>query len=176
MALSSLNVLDPYKKDGRWPSDYPADVRSFFSPVDDVHEVLVELVRSATSSLIVAMFGFDDQELADLLREKLLDKHIHVQLTLDASQAKGVHERQILNRENYPASSIAVGRSEHGAIQHLKMMVVDGMDRISGSTNWSTSGESLQDNELTVIRSRAMAAEATARLGAIHAHMLQAAR
>jgi phosphatidylserine/phosphatidylglycerophosphate/cardiolipin synthase-like enzyme len=175
VALSSLSLLDPYKTGG-WPDDYPVDARTFFSPVDNVHQALVDLVRSASTSLIIGMFGFDDDELADLIREKLLDEHIHVQLTLDASQARGVHEREILDRENYPASSIAVGHSEHGAIQHLKMVVVDGLDRISGSTNWSTSGESLQDNELTVYRSRAMAAEAAARLSAIHAHMLQAAR
>ena len=175
MALPDLSVLNRYKTAG-WPPDYPANVRSFFSPVDQVHQVLVDLVRSATSSLVVGMFGFNDDGLADLLLEKLADEHVHVQLTLDASQAKGLHEHQILGREQYPASSIAIGHSEHGQIQHLKLMVVDGLDRVSGSTNWSHSGESLQDNELTVIRDRAMAAEARSRLDAIHAHMLHASR
>lgn len=171
MALAQLSDLDQYKTGG-FPPDYPLDMRTFYSPVDQVHAALVDVVRSATSSLCLALYGFDDEELADAIQRKLLDPSIHVQLTLDSSQAGGVHERVILARENYPASTIAVGRSERGAIVHLKLLVVDGLDRVSGSTNWSTSGESLQDNELTIIRNRAIAAEARTRIDFVHQHIL----
>lgn len=173
MALSDLSLLDQYKAGG-FPPDYPRDMRTFYSPVDQVHQVLLDVVRSATSSLCLALYGFDDDEVADAIHEKLLDPAIHVQLTLDSSQAGGAHERLILARENYPASTIAIGRSEHGAIVHVKLLVVDGLDRVSGSTNWSSSGESLQDNELTIIRNRAIAAEARTRMNAVHTHILAA--
>lgn len=174
MALPSLISLDRYKTGGFLPR-YPAAVRTFFSPVDDVHGALLELVRSASSSLVVAMYGFDDDELADVIKAKLADPNIFVQLTLDSSQAGGVHEREILARESYPASSVAVGRSEHGAIMHMKLMVVDGVYRVSGSTNVSRSGETQQDNELTVIHDEVLAAEARTRIDAIHHHMVAAA-
>ena len=173
MALDSLTELDQFSTTGFPPGSLDS-LRTFFSPVDNVHGALVALIKSAHQSLVVAMYGFDDQELADALAEKLNAEHVFVQFTLDSSQAHGVHERAILAAENYPASSVAVGRSEKGAIMHLKMAVIDGLDVVTGSTNWSDSGESKQDNQLTVIRDPLLAAKTRARLDAIHAHMLNA--
>jgi phosphatidylserine/phosphatidylglycerophosphate/cardiolipin synthase-like enzyme len=157
------------------PDDYPTDRVVLYSPIDDVHGALLEVIRSAKQSLVISMFGFDDDELSAAIREKLEAEHVQVELVLDSSQASGVHEKKLLATDWADASTsnvVTIGRSEKGAIVHRKMVVVDGEVVVTGSTNWSTSGESQQDNECTIQASRAVAAEARVVIDRARAHML----
>jgi len=173
MEEGPLAFLDQFRGTTKTlPAAYPANVRRLYAPVDKVHDALAHLLRFAEQSIVVAMFGFDDDALAAILDGKLRSSNCFVQMTLDSTQAGGVHERALLNREHYPANSIAIGHSEHGAIMHLKQIVIDGYYTICGSTNWSTSAETKQDNDLTVIADHVVAAEARARVDAIHANIL----
>lgn len=177
MALQSLSVLDKYKFTPFAPG-YPDAARTFYSPVDKVHQALTDLLQSASKSLVIAMYGYDDDELNKIIQQQLNSDTVYVQMSLDASQAAGVHEKDLLGnlakwKNQKAGNSIAIGKSEKGAIMHLKLTIIDGLDVITGSTNWSTSGESQQDNQLTVIRDSMVAAEARARVDIIHDTMLQ---
>ena len=174
MALSSLTELDKYKA-APFPPGYPDNTRTFYSPVDQVHQALKDLLTSADKTIIVAMYGYDDPELNAALQSALNDANVYVQLSLDSTQAAGKAERPLLASwlNDKIGNSIAIGQSEKSAIMHLKMVIIDGVDVITGSTNWSTSGESKQDNQLTVIRDPYVCAEARSRIDIIHDSMLK---
>jgi phosphatidylserine/phosphatidylglycerophosphate/cardiolipin synthase-like enzyme len=178
MAVSQFvwEELSKYKAEGRFLDGYPDDQRTFFAPRDDVHGMLVALLGSAQHSIVVNMFGYDDDELNKIIQGKLADEKVYVQMSLDRSQAGGVHEKQILARWSNDAfgNSIAIGTSSvHNAISHLKIVIVDGVYTVKGSTNWSLSGEQQQDNELSLSRNAVIAAETRAILDLNHDFMLK---
>jgi phosphatidylserine/phosphatidylglycerophosphate/cardiolipin synthase-like enzyme len=169
------NDLGRYKAAGRFLDGYPGDVRTFYSPVDDVHGVLTSLLASTQKSIVLNMYGYDDDELNDIIMSKLKDEHIYVQMSLDKSQAAGVHERELLAKwsNDLIGNSIAIGESTKGAISHMKIVIVDGVYTVRGSTNWSLAGEQKQDNELTVHNNAVIAAETRAELDRNHDAMLK---
>jgi phosphatidylserine/phosphatidylglycerophosphate/cardiolipin synthase-like enzyme len=168
--------LARYKAEKRFLDGYPDDQRTFFAPRDNVHGLLVALLSSAQHSIVVNMFGYADDELNAIVQAKLADEKIYVQMSLDRRQAAGAHERQILAKwqNNAFGNSIAIGTSSvRNAISHLKIVIVDGVYTVKGSTNWSLSGEQHQDNELTLSRNAVVAAETRAILDVNHDFMLK---
>jgi phosphatidylserine/phosphatidylglycerophosphate/cardiolipin synthase-like enzyme len=168
--------LARYKAEKRFLDGYPDDQRTFFAPRDDVHGLLIAVLGSAQHSIVVNMFGYDDDELNSIIQAKLADQKVYVQMSLDRRQAAGAHERQILAKwqNNAFGNSIAIGTSSvHNAISHLKIVIVDGVYTVKGSTNWSLSGEQQQDNELTLSRNAVVAAETRAILDLNHDFMLK---
>ncbi len=168
--------LDQYKAEKRFLDGYPSAQRNFFSPRDDIHPMLASLLASAQHSLVLNMYGYDDDQLDSIIREKLAMAHVFVQMSLDKSQAGGQHEKTLLaNWSNTEfGNSIAIGTSStHHAISHLKVLIVDGVYTVTGSTNWSISGESEQDNQLTLNRNAVLAAEMRTQLDLNHDWMLK---
>ena len=174
--LFNWDNLAQYKAEGRFLDGYPDDERTFFSPRDNVHGLLVAVIGSAQHSIVVNMFGYDDDQLNKIIQAKLADQRVYVQMSLDRSQSTGAHEKQILATwaNNAFGNSIAIGTSSvHNAISHLKIVIVDGVYTVKGSTNWSLSGEQQQDNELSLSRNAVIAAETRAILDLNHDFMLK---
>jgi phosphatidylserine/phosphatidylglycerophosphate/cardiolipin synthase-like enzyme len=171
----SWDRLTRYKAEGRFLDGYPEDFRTFWAPRDDLHGLLRDLVGSAQHSVVVNIFGFTDETLMSLLRDKLQSPSVYVQISLDRSQARGTTEADLLKRylNGFEGNSVAIGTSAKLAISHLKVVIVDGVYTVTGSTNWSLSGESKQDNQLTLSRNAVLAAETRAVLDRNHDWMLK---
>lgn len=114
--------------------------------VDDVHGAMKYVLGAVQHELHLNMFGYDDEELNDLLMVKVRDPNIVVRITLDKSQAGGVHEARLLAADRETALSdfnthFAIGQSATHSISHTKGFVADGVVGAHGSTNWSKDGE-----------------------------------
>lgn len=170
----NITDLDKFINRSPIPADYPTNRRTLYSPIDDVHSALVAVLSSATRSVVLSMYGWTDDELAKLVDAQLDNPAIYCQVTLDSSQYGGKAESQVLFRfrDNLESNVIAVGRSERGEIIHRKMLIIDGVWTITGSTNWSLNGEQKQDNELTVTYDANVAAEARHILDLSHSKAL----
>ena len=78
----------------------------------------------------------------------------------------------------YPAGELApTGNApicaRTNAISHLKIVMMDGVYTVRGSTNWSLSSEQQQDDELTLSRNAVVTAETRAILDLNHDFMLK---
>lgn len=175
--VSEFNFDDlfQYKRNRRFLDGANKDYRTLWSPIDDVHRMLHDLLSSAEHSIVLNMYGYDDPDLDDVIRGAVTDTRVYVQMSLDKSQAGGVHEKELLAKWGNGSfgTSIAVGTSARHAISHLKVLIVDGIYTVSGSTNWSIGGETKQDNELTISRDPVRAAEFRAVLDLNHDFMLK---
>jgi hypothetical protein len=142
----ALPDLAQFTKERAYSSNASKDVHLFFVGRDDVHEILKYVLSRVTISLYLNMFGFDDAELNNILMEKALNPAVTMMITLDSSQANGVHEKALVDADkkyNLAAynTHFVVGQSLTHQISHTKGFVADGKVAAEGSTNWSSSGE-----------------------------------
>lgn len=168
--------LGRFKQAGKFPTGYSRETLSFYSPRDPgLHAVIIWTLLQATHSIAVNMYGFDDPQASAVIRLHTLNDVVAVTLSLDKSQAGGKAEQAILASFNNKliGNSIAIGRSSRGDISHDKLLVVDGIYTITGSTNWSFGGEELQDNQLTLSSDPLAAAEARTIIDLDHDDMLK---
>ena len=142
----TLEDLAQYTKEKSYSPNASKDFHLFYVGRDDVHELLKHVFSKVTVSLYMNMFGFDDDELNDVIMNLVHDSSVTVVITLDKSQAGGVHERKLLASDAAKDpigfnTHFVIGNSATHQISHTKGFVADGKVGAEGSTNWSTSGE-----------------------------------
>lgn len=142
----TLQDLAVYTKEKSYSTSASRDVHLFYVGRDDVHDIWKYVLSRVTISLYMNMFGFDDDELNNIVMQKALNPAITMMITLDSSQAAGVHEKALLDADeayNLAAfnTHFVVGQSASHQISHTKGFVADGRVAGEGSTNWSSSGE-----------------------------------
>ncbi len=142
----SLDDLAQYTNEGAFSGADSPDSRLFLVGRDDCHGVLMHLYSRVSLSIESTMFGFDDEELNDVIWSKVEDPHVVTEFVLDKSQSGGVHEKKIIESDIAKdpekfAADFVVTTSETSQIVHTKGGILDGVVGYEGSMNWSSSGE-----------------------------------
>ncbi len=142
----NLQDLQQYTQEKAYSTTASKDFHLFYVGRDDVHDILKHVLSRVSVSLYLNMFGFDDDELNDILMAKAKDPRVTMLITLDKSQAGGKHEKTLLDSDvaKDPTAfntHFVVGQSVTHQISHTKGFVADGKVGGEGSTNWSASGE-----------------------------------
>jgi hypothetical protein len=141
-----LAVLGAFTPEGKLTPGY-GDHYLFMVGRDDCHGILHYLIQLERLSLKLNMFGYDDEELNMDILDLFKDPAVRVQVSLDRSQAGGVHEKKIIafDQQNDAAdfnSSFVILESATHQISHTKGGVLLGQGiGFEGSMNWSNSGE-----------------------------------
>jgi hypothetical protein len=143
-----LPDLQQFTREGVYSNTASKDFHLFYVGRDNVHEILKFVLSRVRVSLYLNMFGFDDDELNAILMAKVVDPTVTMLITLDQSQAGGVHEKALIaadQKNNLAAfnTHFVIGQSLTGQISHTKGFVADGKVGAEGSTNWSGSGEGI---------------------------------
>jgi hypothetical protein len=147
--------LQQYTQERVYSTTASKDFHLFYVGRDDVHDILKHIMSRVSVSLYLNMFGYDDDELNDILMKIAFDPTITMLVTLDKSQAGGKHEKALLDADREknlalfnthvvtqsPVREITIGQSATHQISHTKGFVADGKVAGEGSTNWSVSGE-----------------------------------
>lgn len=120
----------------------------YFSPKDKIiQNVLVPVINKAKKYIYVPVFIITDNNLTNALISAK-KRGVDVKVIVDATNAKNTYSKHsILRKENIPVKT-----ENYAGKLHSKSIIIDDTYTISGSMNFSKSGESKNDENIIVIK------------------------
>jgi phosphatidylserine/phosphatidylglycerophosphate/cardiolipin synthase-like enzyme len=124
-------------------------VKVLFSPRDfPMKKSVQKVIRQANTSIYASVFYLTNKYVAaDLIKAK--QRGVDVRIIVDATSAENGYSKHEILRE----VGIPVKVENWGGKMHSKSMVADGKYIVAGSMNWTTAGDSVNDENTLVIES-----------------------
>jgi phosphatidylserine/phosphatidylglycerophosphate/cardiolipin synthase-like enzyme len=130
-----------------------APVRVAYGPAQGFDTLDPELIAKAEKNIDMAAYVLSDQRIIEAI-SAAASRGVRVRLYFDPEQFHrigGVNDN-ILALVNQPNVQARI-KAEQNDMMHLKAYAVDGRWLRTGSTNFSWSGETRQDNDIIIIDS-----------------------
>lgn len=128
------------------------DIYNYFSPEDDVPPKITRFLRAAKKSVHFMAFSFTDSTIAEAMLEDA-QRGVSVEGVVETRGASGRGAQAPRLR----AGGVPTLLDGNRYVMHHKVIVIDGLWTITGSYNFTGSGAESNDENLLVIKSRAVA-------------------
>ena len=124
------------------------NVELFFSPQGyAMYRGVIPLIKDAKKSIDVSIFFLTHKNISkELVAAK--NRGVDVRVIIDATSATNGYSKHNYLREN----GIPVKVENWGGKMHMKSAIIDGKHLILGSMNWTSAGESKNDENTLIIR------------------------
>lgn len=129
----------------------------YFSPEDQVQDVLVQLISGAKSSVYFLAYSFTSDPLGETLRQRAA-QGVKVAGVMDTDQVSGNLGTEF---DAFRADGLDVRLDSNPGQMHEKMIIVDGQTVVTGSYNFTRSADTSNDENLLIIQNPQIAAQCT---------------
>lgn len=109
---------------------------------------VVSAYENATKRIDVAIYSFTDVKIAKAMIDAK-KRGDAVRVITDKEESGSSYQKTVLSE--IKAAGIPVKRNEHSGLMHLKVSIVDSSTVLTGSFNYTTSAQKLNDENLLVI-------------------------
>ncbi len=124
-----------------------SEVEVYFSPKDKQSKRIVELIKGAKNYIYVPTYLITHKQIADeLINAK--SRGVDVRVIIDANSTGITSSKHKILREN----GILLKTENYAGKLHSKVMIIDDEYLITGSMNFSNSGESKNDENTLIIK------------------------
>jgi phosphatidylserine/phosphatidylglycerophosphate/cardiolipin synthase-like enzyme len=124
-----------------------SQVEIYFSPDDGIADRIIELIKTANTSIYFMAYSFTANDIGNAIREKS-EAGILVKGLMDENQ---VHSNSGTEYDPFLQAGINVITSSGTGFMHHKVIIIDQKIVITGSYNFSKNAEMYNDENIVVI-------------------------
>lgn len=159
------------------PAGVPPWIITMYPPVDDTEAPVVDMINRAKSSIIISMYGAEDVPAMNAVAGRWNEPGLEILVMVNRNSYLTGSPSMKTNIDSHAefrqTDRFLLATSDYGdRIMHRKMMIIDGVWRFSGSTNWEDSSMKHQCNEATFIYNQPIASEARAEFDRLRSYVL----
>ena len=129
-----------------------SEVEIYFSPKDKQSARIIELIKNAKNYIYMPAFLITHTKIANALLEAK-NRNVDVRVIIDANSTSTRNSKHALLRRN----GILLKTENYAGKLHSKMIIIDDKYLITGSMNFSNSGENKNDENMLVIKNTQIA-------------------
>ncbi len=122
-----------------------------FAHSESVADVIMRLMREASTSFDAALYRFNHPGLAQAL-EEAVHRGLRVRLLVDGNKYKESRTTQELLAGAIIPFRLAFGRQGRGSKMHHKFVILDQQTVLTGSYNWTFESEDENHENLLILR------------------------